>query len=681
MRSLSRSGSASSRSDSRSGSRSGSKSSITGPISAQTKKHQLIKSGWLYKKGAVRRNWKKRWFELTESHLRYYTSPHGTKGCEEKGLIVLQGRPPPHQNDSQHIMGFEIPGVENGKEVKEEGHTSLLRAFYLYADTEEERTDWVEKLVYWSRSAATRKAITQAQEGFAILKQTFDEKSWNAGVLDEVEPSIAMSGEVSLKGSITACPLKQALMSNSDGMQLRQLASNRLHLVVGLATPLPAPWAGKLVLCPELEQYHADLEEKVVVCCDEIFDFLMDAENSSMQKRNAQQMFPLMFEAVMSVVFPLSPEATDTREGYIELGEKMEMDLEKYEDLTWAKLELAYSILETMITWAPCEEKKFLSRQLVSKLVNQLRSLDPRERDAVHACLLKVFLVDEELRPYMISCINIFLLEATFQIYRKVGIASVLALLTDCLCEVYEDTVMDAMLLSLCPALLALHRPSFVLDYHEQLMSLLFHYVVMDPDQDYPTSFRVRTIRMLLKHWPRNDTNKEEAFLGELEGLLAEMPEVQQQEIGAEVIRGIFRVLEGGCFCNIHRSLEMLQLQEVQTLLEQESLMQTAKKKITAIAHKWIMFEHWDDLAIGQVALDTLQFYAHVEDELEESIPAPELPMERISTPIMNRQERAPSRARGLSTQSGDADRPVSMSGVSTVNLHVLHSFAACPLP
>jgi hypothetical protein len=624
-------------------------------MSAHAKKHQLVKSGWLYKKGAVRRNWKKRWFELTETHLRYYTAPHGTKGCEEKGLIVLQGRPPPHLNDSQHVNGFEIPGVGNGKEIKEDGHTSLLRAFYLYAETEEERQDWVEKLVFWSRGAATRKAITQAQECHVILQQRLEEKNWNTDVLAEVEPGIASNGSVSLKGSITACPLKDALMSNADSMKLRQLASNRLHLVVGLATPLPAPWAGKLVLCPGLEQYLDDLDEKIVVCLDDLFEFILESEGDSMRKRNAQQMFPLLFEAITSIIFPLSPEATDTREGYIELGEKMEMELEKYEDLSWAKLEIAYSLLEKLISWAPCEERTYVTQHLVQTLINQFRSLDPRERDAVHACLLKIFLVDKAMRAHMVACMNTFLLEATFQIFRKVGIASILALLTDCLCEVYEDSIMDDMLLSLCPALLALHRPSFVLEYHEQLMSLLFHYVVMDPRHDHEDSFRVKTIRMLLKHWPRSDTNKEEAFLGELEGLLAEMPQIQQSVIGIEVIGGILKVLEGQCFCNIHRSLEMLQLQEVQTLLEQESMMPSAKKKITNIAYKFIEYEHWDDLAIGQVALDTLQFYAHVEDEVEEQqydIPAPELPA--IPPPMQNRTERAVSRARGLSRQSDD---------------------------
>ena len=71
--------------------------------------------GWLTKQGAKRKTWKKRWFELTETHLRYYTAPHGEKNCEEKGLIVLQGRPPPCPSSGErHQHAFDIPGASRG---------------------------------------------------------------------------------------------------------------------------------------------------------------------------------------------------------------------------------------------------------------------------------------------------------------------------------------------------------------------------------------------------------------------------------------------------------------------------------------------------------------------------------------------------------------------------------------
>jgi hypothetical protein len=629
--------------------------------------------------------------------MHYYTDPPGSQDTGQRGQIVLYGRPPTRLNDSLNIYGFEIPGHSvKSKKVEEDTRT---KALCLYAETEEEMADWVEQLIFCSLRVETRTALKMARDCFGVMKQQFERKKWPPAVLAEVEPCITPGSEVGLKGSVTKRPLKQSLATKDDdcrkqssrkyeiqvteiyrkydpskldnptfvprvleryaGTELEliqklkeiytkgksEMDVNRLHLLVGIVTPLPAPWAGKLLLCQcvsdadwsalgpscraiGLEQYHVDLDEKVVMLCDEVLDYLDDAKESqniaSEQGRNNAQLRtlrPLVVEAIMGIAFPLSAEATCC-EAYFDV------DLEKYADLKWAKLESAYQILVRLIDdQDPSEEEGFLTEKLVNMLVNQFRTLDFREREAVHACLLQIFLAHKRLRAYMISCVNNFLLEATFLSLHTVGIGSVLGLLTDCVCEADEDdsgSATDDLLLTLCPTLLALHRPTFALEYHEQLTALLPHFVAMDPDYDYPDSFRVKVIRMLLKHWPRSDSDREEAFLEELEGLLGEMPEIQHEEVGAGVVERVFKTLEGGCFCNIHKSLEMLQLAEVQMLLEQEGMMQAAKKKITAIANQFVQYEDWDDLNIGETALATLELYAHVEDLEEEEEEAEE---------------------------------------------------------
>ena len=48
----------------------------------------VVHSGWLRKQGDVRKNWKKRWFELTNDFtLRYYDAQ--TEPRDQKGAIVL----------------------------------------------------------------------------------------------------------------------------------------------------------------------------------------------------------------------------------------------------------------------------------------------------------------------------------------------------------------------------------------------------------------------------------------------------------------------------------------------------------------------------------------------------------------------------------------------------------------
>jgi hypothetical protein len=262
----------------------------------------------LYKKGAVfPRKWKRRWFELTELHLRYYKNgPPGTKGCEERGLIVLHGRLPTRADNTFNIHGFEIPGHNSGKKrVKEEARA---QAVSLYAETEEEMLEWVEQLIFCSLHATTRTAFKTAQKCFGVMKQQFERKKWPPAVLAQVCPCITTRrvhnlvtqealaaymqqynpekasnvdailevysgrhldlrrelqakygaepawlvpgyGEVGLKGSIIERP---------------ELDANRLHLLVGIVTPLPVPWAGRLLLCRQ--ESAVDWRERAQAC-------------------------------------------------------------------------------------------------------------------------------------------------------------------------------------------------------------------------------------------------------------------------------------------------------------------------------------------------------------------------------------------------------------------------------
>eukprot|EP00937_MAST-01D_sp_MAST-1D-sp2_P006897 g6897.t1 len=85
----------------------------------------LVKEGWLYKKGVSRRNWKKRWFCLLGTELRYYASRPVAVGKQQapdydnacKGSVQLRGRPHARPCTLAKVVqkyknAFEIPAPD-----------------------------------------------------------------------------------------------------------------------------------------------------------------------------------------------------------------------------------------------------------------------------------------------------------------------------------------------------------------------------------------------------------------------------------------------------------------------------------------------------------------------------------------------------------------------------------------
>ncbi|KAI6125041.1 PH-domain-containing protein [Pisolithus croceorrhizus] len=89
-----------------------------------------IKSGYLWKKGERRKNWKKRWFVLRPAHLAYYKT-----SAEYKPLRLL---------DLSDV--HSCTPVVLKKHTYTFGVVSAVRTFYLQAQSPEEVHDWVKAI-------------------------------------------------------------------------------------------------------------------------------------------------------------------------------------------------------------------------------------------------------------------------------------------------------------------------------------------------------------------------------------------------------------------------------------------------------------------------------------------------------------------------------------------------------
>ena len=94
----------------------------------------ITKQGWMQKKGGHRRNWNKRWFVMKGAFLYYYTDENCfITGVRHKGVIPLKDVLCQIFFHRKRNFCFEVQHDER-------------RTFYLQADTEEDKYDWIEAI-------------------------------------------------------------------------------------------------------------------------------------------------------------------------------------------------------------------------------------------------------------------------------------------------------------------------------------------------------------------------------------------------------------------------------------------------------------------------------------------------------------------------------------------------------
>ena len=90
----------------------------------------VLKGGWLTKKGEVRKNWKRRWFEMDgEFHLRYFERDDGTKSAKGKIIFYMYKVEAP----------VEVDGYSNCIALTHESK----RCFYIFPDRASEIDQWI----------------------------------------------------------------------------------------------------------------------------------------------------------------------------------------------------------------------------------------------------------------------------------------------------------------------------------------------------------------------------------------------------------------------------------------------------------------------------------------------------------------------------------------------------------
>jgi len=111
----------------------------------------IIREGFLTKEGGGFKSWKKRWFTLKDSDLSYYKAKGDTEALGSISLSTA-GRIQ-HMDRKKKPFGFEVP--------------TPSRTFYLAAETETERSAWIDAIESTKTSLNKSKNATEEKVGVA----------------------------------------------------------------------------------------------------------------------------------------------------------------------------------------------------------------------------------------------------------------------------------------------------------------------------------------------------------------------------------------------------------------------------------------------------------------------------------------------------------------------------------
>lgn len=157
-----------------------------------------IKSGYLWKKGERRKNWKKRWFVLRPAHLAYYKT-----SAEYKPLRLL-----------------DLSDVHSCTPVMLKKHTytfgvvSAVRTFYLQAQSPEEVQDWV-KAIQDARDALMMTATQTSPATPPIPIPRGQRVSERQVIVTPSPPRAAYAQNVTSSDSEDGSPYAQRILSTS----------------------------------------------------------------------------------------------------------------------------------------------------------------------------------------------------------------------------------------------------------------------------------------------------------------------------------------------------------------------------------------------------------------------------------------------------------------------------------
>ncbi|XP_051546416.1 differentially expressed in FDCP 6 homolog [Myxocyprinus asiaticus] len=218
--------------------------------------HNIIKKGYLLKKGHVRRNWQERWFVLKHSSLTYYV---GEDLKEKKGEILLE----------ENTVVENLPDREGRRClfcVK-----TLARTFEMSASDMKQRVDWVQAVQTAFRLKAEGKSslhqelkLSRRKQRETLQRCQNNQSCHGETTADEKPPSVPKQrGEIeSLEQHIESIIQKQREVETKRKVEEQQEREKQYAVQRDLERQLEEANAAKERLSATLTEMEKEVQQQ-----------------------------------------------------------------------------------------------------------------------------------------------------------------------------------------------------------------------------------------------------------------------------------------------------------------------------------------------------------------------------------------------------------------------------------
>uniref|UniRef100_A0A2P2KBN0 Serine/threonine protein phosphatase 2A regulatory subunit n=1 Tax=Rhizophora mucronata TaxID=61149 RepID=A0A2P2KBN0_RHIMU len=183
-------------------------------------------------------------------------------------------------------------------------------------------------------------------------------------------------------------------------------------------------------------------------------------------------------------------------------------------DPAWSHLQIVYDLLLTFITAVDAKAaKNHLDHTFILKLLDLFDSEDPRERDCLKTILHRMYGKFMVHRPFIRKSVSNIIYHFVFETECHNGMAELLEIFGSIISG-FALPLKEEHKMFLWRALIPLHKPKSIGNYHQQLTYCVVQFIKKDP------KLSGAVIKGLLKYWPVTNSQKELMFISELEEIL-----------------------------------------------------------------------------------------------------------------------------------------------------------------
>jgi len=218
----------------------------------------------------------------------------------------------------------------------------------------------------------------------------------------------------------------------------------------------------------------------------------------------------------------------------------------------WPHLHIVYEFFLRFVVSSSTEAKvakKYIDTQFILRFVDLFDSEDPRERDYLKTILHRIYGKFMPHRPYIRKmAINNIFYRFIYETEKHNGIAELLEILGSII-NGFALPLKEEHTQFLQKALIPLHKPSSISQYHQQLSYCVTQFIEKDP------KLAETVLKGLLKYWPATNSNKEVLFLNELEEILELTQPAEFAKVAVPLFNTVSRCINSPHFQVAERAL------------------------------------------------------------------------------------------------------------------------------